>query len=1074
MRVIKRLQILSTSTITAVIVLLPILFWAFVHYQHEKNDYVLMDQLHHGFFDLTVFRDQYFLYREERARGEWDIHKEIVNQVIDRISDQHNHKEDEPVLKELRRSFGESANIFQRIVENSESLKSATDKRSIYDELDHRLVSQLLLRSTKSLNLASALLDISAQRVEKSYQYLVGIVCLFALLLALTTILSSMRLSRLINKRLLPLHQGAKRIAGGNLDYRIICDGTDEFSELAASINAMTARLQTFTEQLQAEIVERERLAKEREQYFRFFRLTTEPMCIADPKGCFKQVNPAFISLTGFDESELLTQPFIDFVFAEDRQKTEDEMTHQILGQKSMAFENRYHCKDGRLVCLSWTAYFDRVEGVTYATARDITERKHAETQLAESQFRWKFAIEGSGDGVWDWNIVSNEVNFSRRYKEMLGYSDEDIRAVKQEWTDRIHPDDRANVTATLQDYLLGQIPTYSIEFRMKCKDGSYKYIHARGMLVSRSHDGKPLRMIGTHTDITERKQAQQKLQLAASVFSNAREGIMITETDGTIIDVNDAFILITGYSREEAVGRNPRILNSDIQSPDFYARLWRRLQENGHWYGEIWNRRKNGEVYAQMENISAIRDAQGNVCQYVSLFSDITTHKEHEKKLEHIAHFDALTNLPNRVLLADRLRQAMAQTDRNQRLLAIVYLDLDGFKAINDTYGHAAGDRLLMAVSERMKQTLREVDTLARMGGDEFVAVLPNMPDAASSIPMLNRLLAAASKPIETDDIAFTVSASLGVTFFPQVDDVDADQLLRQADQAMYQAKLAGKNRFYMFDTDQDISIRNHHESLNRIRQALVADELVLYYQPKVNLRTGGVIGAEALIRWQHPESGLLPPSAFLPIIEEHPLAVEIGEWVIDTALTQIQIWHNAGLKIPVSVNIGARQLQQKDFVDRLRQLLVAHTAISHNSLELEVLETSALEDISHVSDVINACSEMGVAFALDDFGTGYSSLTYLKRLPVAMLKIDQSFVRDMLDDPDDLSILNGVISLAAAFGKQVIAEGVESQQHGDLLLQLGCELAQGYGIAKPMPAEEMLDWHTNWSKQPHWPDHS
>ena len=292
----------------------------------------------------------------------------------------------------------------------------------------------------------------------------------------------------------------------------------------------------------------------------------------------------------------------------------------------------------------------------------------------------------------------------------------------------------------------------------------------------------------------------------------------------------------------------------------------------------------------------------------------------------------------------------------------------------------------------------------------------------------------------------------------------------MRQADQAMYQAKVAGKNRYQIFDAEQDSSIRGHHESLERIRLALTQSEFVLYYQPKVNLHSGKVIGAEALIRWQHPEQGLLAPAAFLPVIEDHPLAVAVGEWVIDTALTQIELWHAAGLEMPVSVNIGARQLQQSDFLKRLQLILARHPQVNPASLELEILETSALADMEQVSQVIEACAQIGVKFALDDFGTGYSSLTYLKRLRVTLLKIDQSFVRDMLDDPDDLAILQGVIGLAAAFKREVIAEGVETIAHGTLLLQLGCELAQGYGIARPMPPEQMPAWAATWQPDAAW----
>jgi diguanylate cyclase (GGDEF)-like protein len=497
---------------------------------------------------------------------------------------------------------------------------------------------------------------------------------------------------------------------------------------------------------------------------------------------------------------------------------------------------------------------------------------------------------------------------------------------------------------------------------------------------------------------------------------------------------------------------------------------MWRELLATGHWFGEIWNRRKNGEVYAEMKTISAVRDAQGNTQQYVALFSDITPIKEHEKQLEQIAHYDVLTTLPNRVLLADRLHQAMAQALRYRQILAVAYLDLDGFKAVNDTYGHETGDQLLIALARRMKETLRESDTLARLGGDEFVAVLMDIGDVSASVPMLTRLLEAAAEPVSLDGRLLQVSASLGVTFFPQTDEVDADQLLRQADQSMYQAKLAGKNRYHVFDSDQDRSVRGHHESLERIRRALTAGEFVLHYQPKVNMRTGDVIGAEALIRWQHPEKGLLPPGAFLPVIENHSLAIDLGEWVIARALIQMAAWRAAGSHIPVSVNISARQLQQSGFPQRLATILAAHPDARAGDLELEVLETSALEDLIGVSRVMKECRELGVEFALDDFGTGYSSLTYLKRLPVSLLKIDQSFVRDMLDDPDDLAILEGVISLATAFRRQVIAEGVETVEHGKMLLQLGCELAQGYGIARPMPAADLPGWVAGWRPDPDW----
>ncbi|MDD2267311.1 bacteriohemerythrin [Sulfuricurvum sp.] len=585
-----------------------------------------------------------------------------------------------------------------------------------------------------------------------------------------------------------------------------------------------------------------------------------------------------------------------------------------------------------------------------------------------------------------------------------------------------------------------------------------------------RDHTDKIIGVVGAYEDITVRKEAESNLRLAANVFSHAREGIMITTKDGTIVDVNEAFTQITGYSRDEIIGIKPSKLKSGRQSKEFYKKMWNSMLSEGHWNGELWNRRKSGEIYPQLLTISSIRDKEGEIQNFVSLFSDITTFKEHEQQLEHIAHYDSLTGLANRVLFGDRLEQAMIQTNRHGKHLAVTYLDLDGFKEINDLYGHEAGDKVLMAVAANMKRTLREGDTLSRLGGDEFVAILHDLPDPDASIPTLERLLNAASQPIQIDQLVLEVSASLGATFYPQIQDIQADQLLRQADQAMYQAKQAGKNRFHLFDIEHDQNIRIHNEHLEEIKSALHTNEFCLFYQPKVNMRTGEIIGVEALIRWEHSTKGLLSPAEFLPIIETHPLAVSVGEWVIESALQQIQSWSEEGLSIPISVNIGARQLQQSDFIERLQSLLHAYPNTPPSMLELEILETSALEDIVHISKVIEECKMLGVTFALDDFGTGYSSLRYLKHLPISVLKIDQSFVRNMHQDQDDLAIIAGVIGLGKAFKREIIAEGVETIQQGELLIQMGCERAQGYAIARPMPPKQLLEWSHTWIPGAEW----
>jgi diguanylate cyclase (GGDEF)-like protein/PAS domain S-box-containing protein len=574
------------------------------------------------------------------------------------------------------------------------------------------------------------------------------------------------------------------------------------------------------------------------------------------------------------------------------------------------------------------------------------------------------------------------------------------------------------------------------------------------------------------------RRQALEKTmreseQLTASVFTNAREGIVITDTSGKILDINSTFTDITGYSRQEAIGQNPRILRSDRQGPEFYAAMWSDLISKGYWSGDIWNCRKNGELFAALLTISVVRDAAENTQHYVALFTDITDIKDHQRQIAHMAHYDSLSNLPNRILLVDRLRQAMLQCRRREHCLAVAYLDLDNFKEINDEYGTGVGDELLIAVADNMRSALRDEDTLARIGGDEFVAVLVDINDPQECYPVLKRLLEAASilntvSVARSDgerEVQLKVSASIGFTFYPQ-DDVDADQLLRQADHAMYQAKQAGKNRYHLFDVVHDAALKSQTESLERIRQGLEDNEFVLYFQPKINMHSGEVVGVESLIRWQHPERGLLSPIQFLPIIENHPLSITLGEWVINTALDHMGEWAKNGLDIAVSVNVGARQLQQESFGERLAQFLAAHPSINPRQLELEILETNAMEDMAKVTANILHCRALGVGFALDDFGSGYSSLTYLKRLHVDMLKIDQSFVRDMLEDADDLAIVKSIISLAQTFHRSVIAEGVETTAHGELLMKLGCDLAQGFGIARPMPANELPQWVEHWTR--------
>ena len=703
-----------------------------------------------------------------------------------------------------------------------------------------------------------------------------------------------------------------------------------------------------------------------------------------------------------------------------------------------------------------------------YGTHQDITARKQAEIALRASEQRLRTAGRVAYDLIYEWDVVSGRLEWFGDIDGELGFKPGEISRDVEAWLGLIHPDDRDAMRVAVARHAETTQPIND-EYRIRHADGSYRTWQDKALPVL-ADDGMPIRWVGVCADVTVMRRNEEKLRLAGTVFEHAHEAIVITDADANIIDVNEAFTVITGYRRHEALGRNPSFLSSGRQNQAFYARMWQQLKTRHHWRGEIWNRRKNGEVFAEMLAISEVRDDTGRVQNYVALFSDITRLKEQQHELEHIAYYDPLTKLPNRLLFADRLHQAMSQAKRYDRVLAVVYLDLDGFKEINDRFGHDMGDRVLVDVADRLRQALRQGDTLARLGGDEFAAVMSDLDDSVSCVDLLPRLLTAASQPMRAGDQSLQISASIGVTLFPQQGDVDADQMLRQADQAMYQAKLAGKNRYHLFDAEQDRNIRGQVEIIEQVSNGLDCGEFELHYQPKVNMRSGRIVGAEALIRWPLTHGGVRLPAEFLPFVENHPLAIKLDEWVLDQALKQLAAWEKAGKDYSVSVNVSAYQLQQAQFIKQLQEQLQKHPDVNPGNLVIEILETTALMDLARVSSVIHAGQKMGVKFALDDFGTGYSSLNYLKSLPAKQLKIDRSFVRDMLDDRDDLAILEGIMGLASAFGRTAIAEGVETVEHGEMLLLLGCELAQGFGIGRPMPIGQFGRWAEAWQPDPLW----
>ena len=644
------------------------------------------------------------------------------------------------------------------------------------------------------------------------------------------------------------------------------------------------------------------------------------------------------------------------------------------------------------------------------------------------------------------------EALFGASERQILGKSD--YQFVDRETADAFRARDREAAASP--------IPLSNEEW-LSYPDGRRVLVETTKTAV-RDTAGRLIGVLGVARNIMERLRALEALrkseQRLHALFDGMDEGVALHERVETaagapihyrLIECNPKFERIMNISRREAVGKLAEDIYGEAIAP--LMKLFDEVVATGQ-------TRRIELFFAPLDKYLEISLVSWDKHGFAAVFTDATERYRVRERLRWAANYDALTRLPNRLLLADRLKQAVARAKRNGRMLVVAYLDLDGFKPVNDRFGHDIGDRLLVLAAKRLQCDLRGDDTVARLGGDEFVLLLSDFGNLREAEAALKRVLIAIAEPYElvpAQQVA--VSASIGASVFP-ADDTDPDTLLRYADQAMYLAKQAGRNRYHFFDPNQDRQQRTRREALRAIQTGLEAGQFTLYYQPKVDMREGRVFGAEALIRWRHPERGLLAPGEFLPLIENTALDNLLGDWVIEVALSHLEAWWSAGLTLAVSVNISAAHLQQPNFTARLAGQLRAHARAPARALELEVVESAALQDIGYVSGLIQECRQLGVGFALDDFGTGYSSLTYLRRLPAETLKIDQSFVRDMLHDPEDLAITGGVISLAQSFQRRVIAEGVETEEHGLALLKLGCNLAQGYGIARPMPADALPGW--------------
>lgn len=567
--------------------------------------------------------------------------------------------------------------------------------------------------------------------------------------------------------------------------------------------------------------------------------------------------------------------------------------------------------------------------------------------------------------------------------------------------------------------------------------------------------------------DITEQKKREEELKFMNYALDRTSEANFLIDKTGKFLRVNEAASKNLGYSKKELSCMHVFDIDQSLVK-DKWNEEFEYIKNHNALTREMVYIRKDGTTYFAEVNVNYIE--YHNEEYHLVFVRDISDKKEQQRKLEHLAHYDALTNLPNRVVLADRIEQSMAESQRRGNLIAVAYIDLDGFKEVNDTFGHDVGDKLLQTLSFKMKKLLRQGDTIARLGGDEFVALLVDIVDKNAVSSFLDGLLHAISSDIIINLQDINVSASIGVVFYSQDKTMSPEQLIRQADRAMYQAKILGKNRYVFFDDSKELTQRKYQEEHKKIEKALKNQEFELYYQPKVNIKTGEILGAEALIRWNDEVKGVISPDAFLPLVEDDHLSVEIDKWVLNQSLQELQKWQSQGLKYTMNVNIGAKTLPDINFVDMLKIMLGKFVDVDASFLMLEILETSALKNLDHISDIIKECSQLGVRFSLDDFGTGYSSLTYLKHLRVSEIKIDRSFIRDILVDSDDLTIVDGVVGFATSFDREVIAEGVESLDHGVLLLKLGCIYAQGYVIAKPMPIVDFMKWIEEWELPQEW----
>jgi diguanylate cyclase (GGDEF)-like protein/PAS domain S-box-containing protein len=682
--------------------------------------------------------------------------------------------------------------------------------------------------------------------------------------------------------------------------------------------------------------------------------------------------------------------------------------------------------------------------------------------ELHEREERLKLALWASGEQFWDYDLERRRLLRLQPDDHSDPETPLEIR-VDQEHS--VHPDDLPQVLDRLREHLRGEAPLFQSEHRVRTAHG-WTWVRARGRTVERDADGRVLHIAGTARNITRSRQVDRERQIAAEVLRSMNEAVSVLDRDFRFISINPAFTRMTGYSEAEVIGRGAEILNTSQHEPEFYTAMRRHLAEQGGWSGEMWQMRKDGEEFLCLVEANAIRDANGRPQFFIGVISDITHRKRAEQELRYLANFDTLTNLPNRTLLAERLSRAIVRARRQEGRIAVLFLDLDRFKDVNDSLGHAAGDRILRAAALRLQRTIGEQHTVARLGGDEFTVVLENLAGPEDADRAAREIIMAFEAPLQIDDLQeISISPSIGISLYPDHAQVPTD-LLKHADTAMYQAKAAGRRTFVRYDEQMDEAVRRRATIASALRKVLDRDELRLVYQPRMSVRDSSLVGVEALLRWTSPEHGEIPPATFIPLAEETGMILEIGEWALREACLALQRWRqHGGLEdISMAVNVSALQLSRGDLPAVVERVL-AESRLPAERLELELTESVIMSGTEHTLQRLQAFRELGVSLAVDDFGTGYSSLAYLKRLPITTLKIDKEFVRDITHDPDDAAITTTVIAMAHAMELNVVAEGVETEAQLRFLREHGCDEIQGYWLSPPLEAQRCLAFLRNWS---------